>query len=432
MILYSGKIYLFKAGLMRFYLLPSIILFILLCPFTAYSEVLLFQGSLDVITTSGKACASMKGNHSISMVISIDYSTGEIFGYEGGNSVTVGMLKGTSLQKLSLRYPYPDAERAEGHSMNIMIDGGVLTGELIDKHINNNVDDCNFDLARIKLLQTDNIELANTAYKRLSTLYRTQLLRSTALSIARSGDHAKAADMYEKALEQADTIYPADSEKLVPYLTGTANSYMRSGRYSNMILLYNKRIASLPNEAVRQIFKHHQVRALIQIGRNYMLSEDYNTALDNFRQAVKIDFKSKEAIAGTMSALVRSSKYDEAIAFLEETELRLENEPDKKDVREAIALVEYQKAKKAQKAGHTAEAENSLHKSIKLDPDTAYYLIVLARWTHKAGKYYEADTILKHGIDSFKDAAGRSELIAAREKLFITEQILARLNKAGE
>jgi tetratricopeptide (TPR) repeat protein len=206
---------------------------------------------------------------------------------------------------------------------------------------------------------------------------------------------------------------------------------MRSGQYLEFAHLYAARIPTLSDEGVRQIFSHHQIRSLLQIGRAALGREDYQTALDNFRQALHINYKNKDAIAATMSALVRSGRHDEAIRFLEDTELKLDSEPDRKDVREAIALVAYQKARKEQKSGQAVEAERDLRKAISLDPGTTHYLVVLARWLHKAGKYPEADAVLKRGIESFKDESRRNELTEAREKLRMTEIILVKIRKAG-
>lgn len=417
---------------MRFiFLIATTLCIALFLSHAAEADVRLFSGNLEVVTTSGKACAGRKGNHSILLVIGSDDAPESVFGYVGGDTVIVGQLRGLSSGTLSLRYPYPDAERAEGHSMLVEISGKTLRGELHDRHLDATVDDCNFDLARVKLLQTDNEEIAHAAYQRLSKQYEAQLARSTALFISRSGAHAEAAQSFEKALAMADQLYPPDSARLLPYLTGLANSYMRTGRYDDFNLLYASRIGTLHDEAVLLIFSHHQIRALLQVGRAAMGREDYQTALYNFRQALRIDYKNKDAIAATMSALVRSGQHDAAIAFLEETEQKLDSEPDRQDVREAIALVEYQKARKEQKAGRTLEAERSLRKAIKLDPGTAQYLVVLARWVHKTGKYSDADAILRRGLDSFKDEPRRRELTEARDKLLQTEMILAKMRRAG-
>ena len=417
---------------MRFYFLISTAFSIaLFLPPAAGADVRLFTGTLEVVTTSGKACAGRKGNHAISLVIGSADAQDTVFGYAGGDTVTVGQLRGRSPGTLSLRYPYPDAERAEGHTMRVEINGPSLRGELRDRHLDPAVDDCNFDLARVTLQQSGSGEAAQAAYQQLSKRYEAQLTRSTALSISRTGAHAESVHVFEQALAMADKLYPPDSAQLVPYLTGLANSYMRTGRYLDFSTLYSTRANTLHDDAVRLIFSHHQIRSLLQVGRAALGREEYQTALDNFRQALRIDYKNKDAIAATMSALVRSGQHDEAIHFLEETEQKLDSEPDRQDVREAIALVEYQKAVKDQKAGRESEAERSLRKAIKLDPGTAYYLVALARWTHKSGKYVEADAILKRGLDSYKDEARRRELTEARDKLRQTETILAKIRRAG-
>ncbi len=411
--------------------ISTVICFALSLPFSASADVRLFTGSLEVVTTSGKACVERKGNHTISLVIGSDDSSDTIFGFVGGDTVAVGQLRGSSLDSLALRYPYPDAERAEGHNLQIKINGKTLSGDLRDHHLDSAVDDCNFDLARVKLLQIDSDEAAISTYQRLSKLFEAKLARSTALSISRTGAHTGAVHVFEKALALADDLYPPGSAQLLPYLTGLANSYIRAGRYLDFSSLYNSRFTTLHDDAVKQIFNHHQMRSLLLAVKAALGREDYQTAIDNSRQALRIDYKNKDAIAATMSALVRSGQHDEAIAFLEETEKKLDSEPDRKDVREAIALVEYQKARKEHKAGRIDDAERSIRKAIKLDPGTAYYLVVLARWVHKAGKYSEADFILKRGLDSFKDELQRQELIEARDKLRQTETILAKLRRVG-
>lgn len=404
----------------------------LFLPHAVKADVRLFTGNLEVVTSSGKACAGRKGNHPVSLVIGSDDVNDTIFGYVGGDSVTVGQLRGSSLGALTVRYPFPDPERADGHTMQIRINGTTLNGELHDRHLEAAVDDCNFDLARVRLRLVDGDEAALAAYQRLSKLFEAKMARSTAILIASRGAHAEATHVFEKALALADELYAPDSAQIVPYLTGLANSYIRSGNHTEFNTLYKTRFANLHGEAMKQKFNDQQIRSLLQVSKAALGRGDYQTALYNSRQALKIDYKNKDAIAANMSALVRSGQHDEAIAFLEATELKLDSEPDRQDVREAIALVEYQKARKEQKAGRMTEAERSLRKAIKLDPGTTHYLIVLARWIHKTGKYSEADTILKRGLDTFKDETRRQEIIEARDKLRQTEWILAKIRRAGD
>ncbi|MFZ2950388.1 MAG: tetratricopeptide repeat protein [Desulfuromonadaceae bacterium] len=403
----------------------------LLLPLAAGADVRLFTGSLEVVTASGKSCAGRKGNYQISLVIGSGDADESILGYVGGDKVTVGQLRGPSLGALSLRYPYPDPERAEGHTIRVEASGATLRGELRDIHLDASMDGCNFDLARISLVRTEGDEAATLAYQRLSRLFEAQLARATAIAISRSGEHAGAVHVFEKALALADNLYPPDSKELIPYLTSLANSYMHAGRYLDFSALYNSRIATLHDGAVQMVFGQYQIRSLLQLGRAALGREEYQTALGNFRQALRIDYKNKEAIEATLSALVLSGRHDEAIAFLEETEQKLEGEPDRHVVRDAIALIVYRKAMNEQKSGLTAEAERSLRKAIKLDPDTVHYLVVLARWVHKAGNYSEADALLKRGLDSFRDEPRRRELSEAREKLRQMEKMLVKIRRGG-
>lgn len=417
---------------MRFFsLISAVFCIFLFLPPAAAAGVRLFTGTLEVVTASGSGCDGRKGSYQLSLVIGSDDADESILGYVGGDMVSVGQLRGPSLGALSLRYPYPDVERAEGHAIRVDISGSNLRGELRDSHLDAASDGCNFDLARITMVQTEGDAAATKVYQRLSRLYEAQLARSTAIAISRTGEHAGAVHVFEKALALADSLYPPDSAQLLPYLTSLANSYMRAGRYLDFSILYNSRFASLHDGAVQQIFGHHQIRSLLQVGRAALGRDEYQTALDNFRQALRIDYKNREAIEATLTALVRSGQHDEAITFLEETEKKLESEPDRQNVREAAAMVVYQKALNEQKAGRGAEAERSLRRAIKLDPGTVRYLVALARWVHKAGNYHEADAILKRGLDSFKDEPRRQELIEARDKLWQTEKILAKIRRAG-
>lgn len=400
----------------------------------AHAEVHLFNGTLEVVATSGKACAGRKGTHPVSLVVGIDDTPGvavPITGFIGGDAVAVARVEGTQLGSLRLRYPHPNAEIAEGNVLELVINGADLKGDLHDRHLEATTDDCNVDFGRLQMQETGDAEAANAAYQRLAIQYEAQLIRATAVVLSRKGAHQEAVPMFEKALSLADKLYPQGSERLNLYLSGLANSYVRSGRYADFNTLYSNRIETLKDNAVRLIFSHHQILSLLKVGRDAMAREDYQTALYNFRQALKLDYKNKDVISANMSALVRSGKHDEAITFLEDIEQKLDSEPDKRDVREAIALVSYQKGKKEYKIGRILDAERYLRQAIKLDPGTTHYVITYARWLHKAGKYGEADSLLKRSAEATKDEAMRQELSEARDRLRQTERMLTRLRKAG-
>src|SRR6185369_5845263 len=107
------------------------------------------------------------------------------------------------------------------------------------------------------------------------------------------------------------------------------------------------------------------------------------------------------------------------------------SEVDRKEIRTATAMVLYKKAQKEDKADKDPEAEKDLKRATELDPESAYYLIALARMRHKAGSLTDADKLLDQGLERFTDAQTRSEINAAREKLHQTEMILQKIRKAG-
>lgn len=409
----------------------SILVFSLLLPVSVRADLRLYVGNLDVVTTSGKACEGLRGRHQISLVISSDYEQNVFSGILGGDSVAVGRLSGSALQHLELRYPYPEPALAEGHTVKLSISGETLTGELHDKHINASENGCNFDLARLTLKESVLDDAAVTVFQALSTQYDAQLARSTALSFMRAGAYSEAVQNYENALMLADKAFPYNPPKLAPYLTGLANCYMRMGRFADFVNLYRERYPVILDEAVRTVFNGHLIKSHLHLGRTSMGREEYAAALDHFRKALEVNHNNKDAIAGVMSAYVRSGQHDEAITFLEQTEKKLGSEPDRRDVRGAIALVQYQKAKKEDKAGRYADAQVSLSKAIKLDPEAYQYPIVMARWRHKTGSYSEADYILKKALERFRDETARSEISAAREKLRITEMMLNKIRRSG-
>lgn len=403
----------------------------LFLPDAAVAEVRLFSGKLSVVKYSGKACTDHKTIHRISLVIGNDSSEEAVFGYIGGDSVTVGQLYGKSYRSLNLRYPYPDTERADGHKVQIEISGKRLRGELRDRHLKQSDDGCNFDLAQMELELVENYEAATALYQRMSKLYGAKFAYSVALSVSPSATDAGVVHIFEKALALADELYPTGSPELLPYLTGLANSYIRFGRYQDFAILYNSRFTTVHDDAVKQMLNNHQIHFLIKAGRDAIALEDYHTALNNLRQALKINYKNRDAITLTFSALELSGQHNEAIGLLDKTDKKLAAEPNSKDVREVMALVEYKRAINIYKTGQLEEAESLIRRAIKLDPGSASYMVTLSRWIHKAGRFSEAESLLRRGLDSIKNKAQRKELIEARDKLRHTETILDRLSRIG-
>lgn len=397
----------------------------------ASAEMRLYRGDLEILSTSGNGCIGLRGKQDIALIFAVDEENDIVSGYFGGNSVTTGRFGGNRAAMMSVSYPFQDPQRAEGHRIKLEIVDQSLTGELRDRRIEATENDCNYTLARISASRVEGIDAAMTVYNYMHGRFEAQLSRSRALSLTRKGLYSDAVPLLESSLSLAESTYGVPSPELAPYLLSLANAYIRLGKYEEFNRLYQERQAAITDEASRSIFNAHRVLALVKIGRASMAREDYTSALESFLSAGEIDYKNKDVIAGVMSAYVRSGHHEEAIRFLAGTEQRLDNEADRHDVNDATALVYYQKAKRDEKAGKQAEAEESLHQAVRLDPDTAQYLIQLARWRHKSGSYRDADELLRKRLDSAKDDQMRQEIISARLKMRQTEDILKRLHSQG-
>lgn len=406
------------------------ILSLVILPVSALADLKLYTGKIDVVKTSGKSCGSIPVNERFLLVLASDDQQGGFSGIFGSDNLTVGRLSGIDLKQLAVSYPYTDSDIAEGHSMALSVSGDVLSGELRDKNVEPSSNSCNFDLAKLNLTQSAEEDVL-AVFQQLSARFDAKMAHSAAISSLRSGALPEAVTGFEKALSLAEKAFPQKSTKLSPYLSGLVNSYMRSGRFADVVALHAERYPVIGDEAVRYVFDEYLLKSLLHLGRSAMKLEEYQSALSHFRKAYDLNYKNREAIAAIMSAYVRSGQHDEAIAFLEDAEKRLEGESSQRDVRGAIALVQFQKAKQDDKSGKPAEAEAALLKAIRLDPEMLQYRILLARWRHKSGNYNEADNILKKALEQFKDAADRSEITEAREKMRQTEIILKKLSRNG-
>lgn len=410
--------------------LSVVIILIILSANYAVADVRLYSGTLEVVLSSGKSCETFRGRHQVYLILSADEDNNSVSGYFGGKNITTGSFVGPSMNNLDVSYPFYDRQRAEGNKLLLRFTGeNKIYGELRDRHLDSGVDDCNFDFGRLEIQVIDDVARTSIEYQRLHALYDAQLARSTAIALMRQGQFSAALAQNEKAVELVESVRGESQVNTDPYIVSLANAYIRLGRYDEMNRLYIQRYAELQDDASRTILNSHRVKALVNIGHAAMLREEYNSALESLRLAYSLNNSSKDAIAAIMSVYVRSGRHDEAITFLTETEKKLEQESDKHDVQDAIALVYFKKAQKDDKAGKQAEAEASLKKAIQLDPHTAYYVITLARWRHKAGNFTEADEMLKRGLDRFRDEASKREIYEARSKMRQTEEILKKMRR---
>lgn len=407
------------------------LLMILSLASSAHSAVQLYSGRMEILATSGKACEGLAKTYDVSLAIKEDEGKGEaLYGYFVGGGITIGRFSGNDPAHLTVRYPYQDEQRATGHTMSLSRTDTSLAVELHDRHVDASADDCNFDIARMELSRSADTG-AEARLTQMNGLFDAQLTRSQAVAMVQSKGYEASLPLFEKAFDLAARFLPQGSEQLDSYLIGLATCYIWLDRLDDFNRLYDTRLIAMHDQSVRSIFSGYRIRALMTAGRAALGREEYDPALKSFEQAYKLEPQNKETLAAVLSVYVRSGRYAEAVSFLEHAVPLLATEADCKEIRIATAMVLYKMAQKDDKAGKAPEAENDLKRAMELDPDSAYYLIALARMRHKAGSLADADKLLDEGLKHFTDPQTQDEINAAREKLHQTEMILQKIRKAG-
>ncbi len=398
---------------------------------TSFAATELYSGNMLIINSSGKACAEFKGEHTVDMVIRRDDGSHGVNGFFEGEGIATGRFSGNKGERIAVYYPYQEEVRSSGHFISIAIDGNMLKAELQERHIEETDEECNFDLAQLTLKRTDVGQAAEARFMRLSALFDAQLIHSEALSLVRKGRNDEALPLFEKALSQAVSVAERDRKPLVPFIIGLANAYIRAGRFNDFNRLYDERFDGLADNGARSVLAGHRVRALMEEGKAALGRDDYDAALAKFLQAYRLKPLGRDTIAAVMATYVRAGRLEDAISFLEETMKGIDDENERKEMQAAIALVLFQKSKKDEKSEKGAEAEISLKKAIRLEPDNFHYLIALARLRHKLGSLGEAEKILEQGLARYRDEAIRREILAARDKMRLTDMMLVKIRKAG-
>lgn len=413
--------------------LKNIIVMMFLCVLfanNACAETLYYTGTMKILETSGRACGSLAVKIYPVMLLKRQEKDG-VYGYFEAESITLGKFSGNNLQALSVTYPYHDQERSSGHTLVLSEDGHKLSLILHDRHIEANVDECNFDHA-VMTLNRKIDRLAESRFETLATRYEAQLLRSEAIDLSRKGQSYDAVLRYEKALKLIDRISPVSSSQRDSFSAALAGSYIRSDMTDEFTKLYNERFSTLKDEATRAIFTEYRMRILKKAARTAMQHEDFETAIRDYQQVFVLNKEDKVTIAALMAAYMRSERYGDAIAFLQQAEKGLQNKEDKVDVRGATAMALLKQSMKFDQSGKTAEAELSLKRAMEFDPDSPLYTIALARLRHKTtGSLSEAEKMLSQAENRFKDMSSRVLIGKGREKMRQIDAILKKINRTG-
>jgi tetratricopeptide (TPR) repeat protein len=386
---------------------------------------------MEILETSGKACEGMAKSHDVTLALTVsDDDKASLNGYFSGNGISIGKISGRDRSHLDVHYPFNEELRASGHSLSISRFDETLVAELHDRHVDDSVDDCNFDRARFELTRMTEGSAADRLAL-MAGLFDAQLNRSQALALSQSSGYAVALPYFEKALSLAETYLPKGSEQINSYLIGVATSYIWLEQFDQFNQLFDTKIAPIADESVRTVFSAYRVRTLMREGRAALAREDFDSAMKSFEYAYKLQPQNSEVVIAVVSVELRRERYPEAIAFMERTEAAMINESDRKDLRSATAMILSKKAQRDDKEGKGSDAENALKRAIELDPGSVRYLIALARQHHKAGNLSGAEALLDQGLEQFKDELSRSELLAARDRIHQTELILKKIRKVG-
>ncbi|MBT1070385.1 tetratricopeptide repeat protein [Pelotalea chapellei] len=395
-------------------------------PVACCAGVDLYAGIVNITAVSGKACAGAVGKHEVSLVLRHDKEQ-TVSGYFEGQGMTLGHFSGKEGTPLEVRYPLDDESKAGGHSLTISPVPTGLLAELRDRHLDSTADDCNFDLADMTLRHVAEGEAAETRFNQLDALFESQLLRSRAFNLARTGSYVAALPLYEKSLTLAERSLGKDSDQLLPYITSLANAYVRQGEFDKFDQLYDLRYASIKDEGVKAILSSYRIRSLLMSGKTSLLRENHGAALEDFMKAYRLQPQSREAIASVMMAHLRMENYDKAIDFLESVGKSADAEGIQQDVQSALAQVYALRARKRDRSGEAVLAESDLRRSEALEPHAVQYLIALARLRHKTGNLAEAEDILKKGLERFTHESDRQQIFTARDRLRQIDSILAKL-----
>ena len=394
----------------------------LLAAAPALAGIQLYRGAMEAVTAPSMTCEGVLGKHPATLVIIEDSAQTGLNGYFESDMLAVGKLAGSDPAHLRVGYPGQDSS---GNTISLTRSGATtLTGELNGA---TTVKNCTFDIGRLTLYLVDDEKTAAATLQRLATRFDARAMLYQALSLTQIGNCEGALPLFEKSLGLADAVFGQGSPQLDLYIMGLANCYSKLGRAKEFNALYDQRFRTASDETLKTALTRLRVNALAQEGRILLAQADYEAALKILMQAYQLDPQNRDSIHIVMAVYIRSGRYNEAVAFLEQAGAKLEQAADRKEINDIIALIYFKKGLKNAKSDKETEAEASLRKAVALDPQSAQYLEALARMRHKAGHFDEAERLLSHGLEQITDESSRREIMAVQEKLRQTEMIIKKL-----
>ncbi|MDI9570945.1 MAG: hypothetical protein QM278_09550 [Pseudomonadota bacterium] len=182
-------------------LLPSVLAII----FFAFIDVAaaapaLYTGTLEVKTTSGRACTGSEKKKPINIQITLESDSAGISGFLSGDGIMTGRFSGPDLTKLTVVYPFADKALAEGHTLSLAVQGDILTGSLHERHLDDTVENCNYDQAELKLKKTGDAAATKAAQEKSAALFTAQLSDDQAAGLFKQAKYGEAEPLFKRSL----------------------------------------------------------------------------------------------------------------------------------------------------------------------------------------------------------------------------------------
>lgn len=412
-----------------FYIFCFLTVMAICCTPNVSASVKLYRGLLESTPESPQTCGAIQQSYGITLVITTNEKDSEFHGYFTSDLIASGKFYGSDVRHLDIIYPGQSENVSSGNFISITDLGETLSGNFNAVFTSSH---CKLNLGSIMLQHVNDQEATQKAIQKLADIYAAQSFLYNALttySASGDGNCADSTPLFEKAFALADKSFKQDSVLLYPYIRGLGRCYAMLGEYDKFISLYEKRIESINDKQTKSMIDLLYANVLTKQGEQLALKGESNQALNQLKKAYQINPLNRETVSSIVAAYILYEKrYQEAIAFLDQSISRYDSEDDRKEIYGITAMVYFKKGQKEISDGNLQGAEKSLRKAVGLAPEKNTYLLALARLRHKTGNYKEADGMLAEKLKKSTNEAERNEIIEARLKMSQTEMILKKTN----
>ncbi|GLI36871.1 tetratricopeptide repeat protein [Geobacter hydrogenophilus] len=303
------------------YLLIIILLFY--CSAKLQAAPVLYKGSLEVKAISGGACPGKEAGKAVELELVLDQGATGVTGYFSGTDIATGQFSGKDAGSLAVVYPFAEQELAEGHRLKLSLNGDSASGTLQERHLAATVDNCNYDLAELKLAISG--DDAAGAWKKADARFNAQLARSQGLSFYRQEKHVEAIPLFEKALGLREAVEGKGAEMVAYYLLPLAKATYRSGDHDKAISLLEGRLPDFSASGQRVEIVSTLAGFIHDKQARYVAYNKYRKALTSMNAAMAgISLENNDAAVETLAKLAEFNSamgnYDTAEQYYEQGE----------------------------------------------------------------------------------------------------------------